>query len=163
MLKRLEKYANQGLDSREDALLEEIYVPEMTKGTAEFDLLLEDELAESFEDPFCDYQCTLCPELKLKNKKEVKRHLESKNHKKREKALQNREEPKYSMIDIFGEGYKHVEEEPVAEPPKKDKKKEKKTKKRRTEEAVVDTDDKASKRSQQKKRLKELAKATKQK
>lgn len=87
MLKRFDRYVARGADGAKDdgELLEEIYMPEMTRNGLEVEEVGLDELdgPEKPEEKAI-YTCSLCPDRQMKSLKEVRVHIASRSHRRRE-------------------------------------------------------------------------------
>lgn len=86
MYKRMGKYLSRANDAGDDdRLLNDIYVPEMTRNGMGLEIV-PDEVLEGDVDEEEEgmYQCSICQELVFKTLKEVRHHVTTPLHKKRE-------------------------------------------------------------------------------
>lgn len=95
MLKRMDRYVYRGSDMTNDdaALIDDIYVPEMTRNGLAVEELPWEALdgEEAPDDEKAQYSCSICPELTLATLKAVRTHIKSKGHKKRVRLVKARE------------------------------------------------------------------------
>jgi hypothetical protein len=84
MFKRFDKYVARAQDDNcnDELLQEEIYVPEVTRNGMRVEEL--EDLGNQKDEAGAMYTCSICPGKSMKSMSEVSRHIESKDHKKRE-------------------------------------------------------------------------------
>ena len=137
MFKRFDKYVARANDdnANDEALQEEIYVPEVTRNGM---LVSEvDDIAGMVEEPGAQYTCSICPGKVMKSAREVQRHVESKEHRRREllpDPLDQARKKQRQLDEQLAGLNRDAEERPIKDPLRLSERRRKLAKHKKTEE-----------------------------